>query len=358
MTIKTDLIRKRNIFPPGLLNFAGNDYLRISQHPKVRDALSEGAHKFGLGSGSSALISGFHAVHAEFEQRVAHFLKRDRALLFNSGYQANLGIFSALAGRQSKIWVDRLCHASIIDGIILSRARYQRYAHNNLSQLKNLLSLNQSSHKLIITESVFSMDGDQTNVAEIADLAKEFQALLIIDHAHGLGIIEETIQQNDAPLLIAPLGKSLGSFGAIVAGHSDLIESLIQLSRSYRYSTALPPAVVYATIAALTVLEQESWRRERLSQLINFFVHEVKNRPLILCTQTQTPIQPVLVGDNARVIWLQQQLLTKGIMVAAIRPPTVPKGTARLRVSLSCEHSETQILYLLDTLEYYLAHQN
>lgn len=350
MIIKTDLIRKRNIFPSGLLNFASNDYLGISQHPKVREAFSESAHKFGLGSGSSALISGFHTVHAELEQRIAHFLKRDRALLFNSGYQANLGIFSALTGRQSKIWVDRLCHASIIDGIILSRAKYQRYAHNNVGQLKNLLSLNQSPHKLIITESVFSMDGDQTNVAEIAALAKEFQALLIIDHAHGLGIIEETITQNDAPLLIAPLGKALGSFGAIVAGQSDLIESLIQLSRSYRYSTALPPAVVYATMTALTVLEQESWRRERLFQLIQFFVQEAKTRPYILCPKHNTPIQPIIVGDNNRVMWVQQQLLTKGIIVAAIRPPTVPRGSARLRISLSCEHTEEQILYLLNVL--------
>ena len=348
--IKPDLIRNRMVVPSGILNFASNDYLAISQHPKVRQAFSDGAQKFGLGSGSSAFISGYHAVHAELEQRFAEFLNRDRALLFNSGYQANIGTISALAGRTSEIWVDRLCHASIIDAIILSRARYQRYAHHDLQQLNTLLASSQASHKMIVSESVFSMEGDAANISELGNLARKFQALLIIDDAHGLGILEEKINQHDAPLLVAPLGKAFGSFGAIVAGQNDLIELLLQSSRSYRYSTALPPAIAYATITALTLIQQENWRRERLTELIHFFICEARKRPLTLCAKTNTPIQPIMIGDNARVIQLQQQLLAKGIMVAAIRPPTVPAGTARLRVSLSCEHTEAQILYLLDTL--------
>lgn len=357
--IKPDLIRNRTIVPTGLLNFTSNDYLAISQHPKIRQAFSDGAQKFGLGSGSSALISGYHAVHAELEQRFAEFLNRDRALLFNSGYHANIGTLSALAGRKSQIWVDRLCHASIIDAIILSRAQYQRYAHNNLNQLRTWLKMSKARHKMIVTESVFSMEGDQSSISELAHLAQEFQALLIIDDAHGLGILAENINQHDVPLLVAPLGKAFGSFGAIVAGQSHLIETLLQFSRSYRYSTALPPAIAYATITALKLIQQESWRRERLSQLIQFFVQEVLKRQYMLCTKNNTPIQLIMIGDNAGVIRLQQQLLAKGIMVAAIRPPTVPSGTARLRISLSCEHTEAQILYLLDTLmEHCCVHQN
>lgn len=348
--IKPELIRNRIVVSDGLLNFASNDYLGISRHPKIRRAFSKAAKKFGLGSGSSALISGYHAVHAELEQRFAEFLNRDRALLFNSGYHANIGALTALAGRSSHIWVDRLCHASIIDAIILSRAQYQRYTHHNLNQLNILLKISQAKHKLIVTESVFSMDGDISKIAELGHLARESQALLIIDDAHGLGILEEKIHQHDAPLLVAPLGKAFGSFGAMVAGESDLIETLLQFSRTYRYSTALPPAIAYATLAALTLIQQENWRRERLAQLIHFFVGEAQKRQLVLCAKSNTPIQPILIGDNTRTVQLQQKLLAKGILVAAIRPPTVPAGTARLRISLSCEHSEAQILYLLNTL--------
>lgn len=344
---------------PGLINFCSNDYLGIRQHPRILQAFSAGASKYGLGSGSSALIGGYYPVHAELEERFAKFFQRDSAILFNSGYHANIGVITALANRNRRIFVDRFCHASILDAIVLSRAKYRRYAHNNTENLCHFLAKESCQHSLIISESIFSMEGDLAPVAELANIAKKYQSTLIIDDAHGVGVLghygkgiceQAGLSQEQVPVLVAPLGKAFGGLGAIVAGSSELIDSLVQFSRTYRYTTALPPAIAYAVLQALQIVATEIWRRERLNELIAFFCREAGQRELPLLSSSQTPIQAILIGDNERVMTIKNQLHSAGIAVAAIRPPTVPVNTARLRISLSCEHTEKQILRLLDLL--------
>lgn len=360
---KNSLYRERVISPAnGLINFCSNDYLGVSRHPLVLQAFSDGAKKYGLGSGSSALVCGYHREHAELEEQFAAFLRRDRAILFNSGYHANIGVITALANRHWRIFMDRLNHASIVDAVLLSRAKFRRYAHNDTSDLRRHLSQQQNQPSMIITEGVFSMEGDVAPVVELAAIAEKSRSILMIDDAHGIGVLGRSgggiceyasLRQIQAPVLIAPLGKAFGSLGAIVAGSGELIESLVQFSRTYRYTTALPPAVACATLQALKIIIEESWRRNRLNELIAFFINQASKRNLPGVSKNPTPIQTLLVGDNRQVIELQKKLSDQGVAVAAIRPPTVPVNTARLRISLSCEHTETQILQLLDLLAEY-----
>lgn len=354
------LYRERHIVDssPGLVNFSSNDYLGLRQDPRVVQAFIAGAQKYGLGSGASALVDGYSFAQAELEECFADFLQREKALLFNSGYHANLGVITALVGRNQQVLVDRLAHASIMDAIILSRAEYYRYAHLNTEDLYQHLSQSTSSQTMIISESIFSMEGDVAPVKPLADMAKKFNALLMIDDAHGIGILGENgggiceregLSQNEVPLLMAPLGKAFGSCGAIVAGSTELIDTFLQFSRTYCFTTALPPAIAFATLQSLKIVREETWRRQRLQELAEFFIREALRRDLIHRSRAPTPIQTIVI-KNQSVLDLKNYLKNHGFLVAAIRPPTVPPGTSRLRISLSCQHNEKHILQLLDLL--------
>jgi 8-amino-7-oxononanoate synthase len=341
-----------------LINFTHNDYLGLSTHPAVKKSFMQAANDFGLGSSASPTLSGYYNAHRELEDNMAAFLQRDRAMLFNSGFNANLGVIAALANRHSTIYADKFCHASILAGIQLSRARHIRFNHNDVQHAESLQD-KQTSANLLITESVFSMSGVISPLPELATLAKKYQASLLIDDAHGIGVLGPEgrgvceyfqLTQKDVPCLITPLGKALGSMGAIVSGSSELIEYLIQFAKSYRYSTALPPAIAAATNTALKILQQETWRREKLQTLIHFFDCAAKARHLPLLSHTPTPIKSILIGENALAIRLQARLQEKGFLIASIRPPTVPEASARIRISLNCLLTENNILQLLDCL--------
>ncbi|OGO95740.1 MAG: 8-amino-7-oxononanoate synthase [Coxiella sp. RIFCSPHIGHO2_12_FULL_44_14] len=338
------------------VSFSSNDYLGLAEHPEVVRALQQGAERYGVGSSASAMISGYTRAHEILERAFATFFERERALLFSSGYLANLGVLSVLADRQDTIFMDRLAHASLIDAAQLSRAKWYRYAHLNYADLSAQMCKHAKNHSVIVSDGVFSMDGDWADVRMLATLARQYQATLIIDDAHGVGVLGKTgrgvvehfaLQQKDVPILIVPLGKALGGMGAIVAGSTDLIEGVEQLARTYRYDTALSPAIANALLVSLQVMQQEDWRREKLNALISVFQQKVKERELPFLFSS-TPIQILVVGDEQKTLMIHDFLLTKGCFVSAIRPPTVPLGSSRLRITLHCEHTEQQIDYLLN----------
>ena len=341
-----------------LLNFCGNDYLGLANHPSVVQALVRGASDYGAGAGAAHLVCGHGRAHHELEEALADFVCRDRALLFSTGYMANLGVVAALCGQGDRVFEDRLNHASLIDGARLSGARLQRYRHAKPAQLKGWMERAGEATALIASDGVFSMDGDLAPVPELATVARARAAWLMIDDAHGLGVLgasgggvleQAGLTQDDVPILVGTLGKAFGTFGAFVAGSRELIEYLIQRARTYIYTTALPPAVAVATQAALEVAREETWRRERLRQLISRFRQGARQLGLGLL-DSATPIQPILVGDNRAAMNASAGLESRGFLVAAIRPPTVPVGTARLRVTLTAAHTETQVDRLLEAL--------
>lgn|SRR3990167_133054 len=341
-----------------LINFSSNDYLGLSTHPFIKDAFIEGVRNYGFGSGSSAMISGYFEPQRKLEDKFAEYLGRDRAILFNSGYHANLGVIQAIANRHSSILSDRLCHASIMDGIQLSRAKHVRYQHCDVNHVNHLIKKN-SSINLIITESVFSMEGDIAPIAQLAKIAQENHALLMVDDAHGIGVIGNSakgicdytdITSNDIDCLITPLGKAVGSIGALVSGNEELMEIILQFARTYTYTTALPPAVVVAILASFEIMQAENWRRDKLQSIIKFFIKHAEQRNILLNSKNLTPIKTIIIGDNQKVIMLQNKLISHGFFVAGIRSPTVPAGTARIRISLNCNHHESDIERLLDLL--------
>lgn len=342
-----------------LVNFSSNDYLGIATHPAIKKAFIKGVERYGFGSGGSALVSGFYRPHRALEEKFAEFLQRDDAVLFNSGYHANLGVISAVANRHSAIFLDKLCHASIIDGVHLSRAHYFRYAHQDLNHLCRLADESEANNKFLITESVFSMEGNISPIDQIAILAKTKQMKLLVDDAHGIGVLGAAgrgicdyyqLNQDSVPYLIAPLGKAFASYGAVVAGSRDFIEHLLQFAKTYRYSTALPPAIASASMAALDVIQHENWRRSKLNELTRYFIKQAKERNLCLSSEAITPIKAILIGANLAALKIHQALLEKGFFISCIRPPTVPVGTARIRISLNCLHTEQNITQLLDLI--------
>lgn len=342
-----------------LLNFCSNDYLGLANHPKLIEAFTAAANDYGVGSGAAHLIAGHSEHHHALEEELAEFTGRPRVLLFSTGYMANLGVVSALFGQGDAVFEDRLNHASLLDAGLLSRARLQRYQHNNADDLSGKISNNKSTNKLIVTDGVFSMDGDQAPLDQLSTVARQHQAWLMVDDAHGLGVTGATgrgslehfqLGIEEVPILMGTFGKALGTFGAFIAGSEVLIETLIQKARSYIYTTAMPPAVAAATRVALRLVDEEAWRREHLNSLIQRFKTGATQLGLPLM-ESASAIQPLLVGDTAQAVTLSNQLQAEGILIGAIRPPTVPEGTARLRVTLSAEHSEAQVDRLLDTLQ-------
>jgi 8-amino-7-oxononanoate synthase len=369
------------------LSFCSNDYLGLANHPEVISAFKTVAYEFGVGSTASHLVCGHSRYHHELEEAFAAWLNRPRALLFSTGYMANIGVLNALLSEGDQVFEDKLNHASLLDGGLSSGAKFQRFLHNDVKSLEQKLSSTVSSswrkpgshlaseqdsglhqndgrsRKLIAVDGVFSMDGDLAPLPELSEIAQKNNAWLMSDDAHAIGVLGKTgagcaehfnLDVQQLPIVMATLGKGLGTFGAIVAGSDALIETLIQFSRTYIYTTALPPAVAAATLASVKLAQTETWRREKLHTLIARFRAGAAQLGLPLM-QSETPIQPILIGDSAEALRISSALAQRGIWISAIRPPTVPNGTARLRITFSAAHTDEQIDYLLENLSAVMA---
>ncbi|MCC5812312.1 MAG: 8-amino-7-oxononanoate synthase [Ectothiorhodospiraceae bacterium] len=341
-----------------LLVFCSNDYLGLSGHPAIREAFRQGVDTYGVGSGAAHLITGHRPVHDVLEQELATWLGRDRSLLFSTGYMANVGTIASLMMPEDLVLQDRLNHASLLDGGWLCRAPFERYPHGDLETLGEQLQ-RPARRKLVVTDGLFSMDGDIAPLPELAALCAGHGAALMVDDAHGIGVMgpggrgsvaAAGLSQEQVPLLVGTLGKAFGTFGAFVAGPEAWIEWLLQRARTFVFTTAPPPAVASATLASLRLVQAEDWRRRHLEALVAQFRHGALSLGLQLMP-SQTPIQPIILGDAARAVDASQALERRGFLVTAIRPPTVPQGSARLRVTLCAEHDETQVDRLLSALE-------
>lgn len=345
------------------LSFCSNDYLGLANDPRVVAALKAGADRWGVGSGASHLISGHAGPHHELEEALAEFTGRPRALLFSSGYMANLGVIQALVGAGDQVLQDALNHASLLDGGLLSRARFQRYRHGDSVDLARRLAKIEKGLPLVVTDGVFSMDGDLAPLPELVAAARQYDAPLMVDDAHGVGVLGSEgagtvtyfgLSHTDVPVLMGTLGKAFGTYGAFIAGSETLIEALIQFARTYIFTTALPPAVASASLVSLELVRTEYWRRERLLELIQRFRRGAEQLGLALLPSS-TPIQCVLLGDEARVMAVGKALRERGLLVGTIRPPTVPVGTARLRITLCAGHTGADVDTLLQGLSDVLA---
>ena len=341
-----------------VISFCSNDYLGLANHPSVVKAFQDTANIFGVGSGAAHLINGHTRNHHELEEALAEFTGRERSLLFSTGYMANLGLIQALVGPGDTVLADKLNHASLTDGALLSRARLHRYPHGDMNLLLKRLKEAEAGEKLIVTDAVFSMDGDFAPLPELAKLAQEYDAWLMADDAHGLGVLGKTgagslehygLNATEVPILMGTLGKAFGTAGAFIAGSEELIEHLIQSARTYIYTTAMPAALAAATLVSLKIIVTEPERRNCLHELVGYFQQKARQFDLKLLP-SNTPIQGIMLGDNLKALTVSERLFEQGFMVTAIRPPTVPAGTARLRITLSASHSEAQIDALIRSL--------
>jgi 8-amino-7-oxononanoate synthase len=341
-----------------LLAFNSNDYLGFANHPELKKAFISGVEKWGVGSGSAHLVTGHTAAHHQLEDELAAFTGRQRALLFSSGYMANLAMVTALADKNDHVFEDRLNHASLIDAGNLAAAKMHRYQHADVDSLQRMLRRVEKGNRMIVTDGVFSMDGDIAPLLELSELAQTDDALLAVDDAHGFGVLGDTgagsieragLSTQQVPVLMGTLGKAIGCAGAFIAADEIIIETLIQKARSYIYTTAQPAAIACATSAALKLLDSESWRRVHLAELVARFKQGALQLGLSLM-ESSTAIQPLLAGSSRQAVAWAEQLRQQGILVTAIRPPTVPKDTARLRITFSAAHTEQQVDRLLDAL--------
>lgn len=342
-----------------LLNFCSNDYLGLAADPRLAESLGRATRRWGVGAGASHLVCGHTAAHHELEEALAAFTGRPRALLFGSGYAANMGALGALLGRRDRVFQDRLNHASLLDGGWLSGAAFHWYAHVDMADLGDQLAADDvRGETLVASDGVFSMDGDCCPLDELVALTTRHDALLLIDEAHSLGVQgrggrglvdAECYSTSDVPVLMGTLGKAFGTAGAFVAGEEELIELLIQRARHYIYTTAQPAAVAAATLTSLQLVEIEEWRRERLRALVARF-HQGLAELALPVPETTLPIQPVMVGEPGRALALSAALEVAGLLVTAIRPPTVPAGTSRLRVTFTAAHEMADVDRLIESL--------
>ena len=361
-----NLRRRRTPAEDGRVNFCSNDYLGLARDPAVAAAMAEAAQRYGAGSGASHLVSGHGAEHEALERELADFTRRARAVVFSTGYMANLGVLAALADKRDLLLADALNHASLIDAVRLVRSpRNLWYPHADAAAARALLDAHapataaEGGGAFLVTDGVFSMDGDLAPLPALAAAARAHEAWLVVDDAHGIGVVGADgggccehfgLAAQAVPVLIGTFGKALGTFGAFVAGDEDVIELLIQRARSYIYTTALPPAVAAATRRALRIVREQAWRREALQARIAQFREGAARRGLAVMPST-TPIQPLVLGDEATALAASSRLAEAGYRVTAIRPPTVPAGTARLRITLSAAHTPQQVEGLLVALE-------
>ncbi|HTU65914.1 MAG TPA: 8-amino-7-oxononanoate synthase [Steroidobacteraceae bacterium] len=359
-----NLKRTRRVMPRhDLVDFCSNDYLGLKNHLDVVRAFTAAAEKYGVGSGASHLVTGHGIEHEALEAELAAFTGRERALVFSTGYMANLGVIGALADQKSLIVADKLNHASLIDGCRLAGGTVKRFRHGDAAHAREQFGAGEpGSTRLLVTDGVFSMDGDVAPLPELVRLANGANAWLIVDDAHAFGVVGATgrgttehfrLSAHDVPVVIGTFGKAFGTFGAFVAGDADLIEYLVQKARPYIYTTALPPAVAAATRAALALSDRESWRREKVLAHARRFRTAMIERgfaKMLPITDVITPIQPLILGEEERALSVSRALEAKGLLIAAIRPPTVPAGTARLRITFSAAHEESHISRLIDAV--------
>jgi 8-amino-7-oxononanoate synthase len=337
--------------------FCSNDYLGLASDPRLSEAAREGAARYGVGAGASHLILGHTSAHHALEAALAAFVGRPRALLFSAGYMANLGVVTALVGRGDAVFADRLNHASLNDAALLSRAALKRYPHGSVQQLERLLAASRARRKLVVTDSVFSMDGDIAPLPALAALCERYDAWLLVDDAHGFGVLgaggrgalSHSAVTSPRVITMATLGKAAGVFGAFVAAEDEVVETLLQRARTYIYTTATPPMLAHALLASLALLEREEWRRERLHELIALVKSGLRHGRWRLL-ESDTAIQPLVIGENREAVAVSEKLARAGLLVPAIRPPTVPDGTARLRISLSAAHEPGDVQRLVATL--------
>lgn len=349
-----------------MLAFCSNDYLGLAAHPKIVAALQEGANLYGVGSGASHLISGHSRAHAILEERLAEFVSPHlvdaRALYFCTGYMANLAVLAGLAavsGKETELFSESLNHASLIDGAKLSRAKLQVYPHGDLASLRNMLQASTAATKIVVSDSVFSMDGNLAPVPELLALCEEFHAWLVIDDAHGFGalgangrgVLEHFNLRSPNLVYMGTLGKSAGVGGAFVAAHKDVIEWLVNKARPYIYTTAAPPALAHALLTSLEIIQGEEGRTRRahLQTLITQLRRDLKLKRWTLMP-SDTAVQPIVIGDNAESLQAAARLYEQSFWVPAIRPPTVPVGTARLRITLSAAHTSEDLALLIDAV--------
>ncbi len=348
------------------LAFASNDYLGLANDPRLVDAAKTAIDRYGVGAGASHMVSGHMAPHHELEIALAQFMDLDAALYFGSGYAANLGILTSLAARGDNIFADKLNHACLNDGALLSNANFHRYLHGDLNKLHSLLAAHANNasnsgssgaHNVVVTDAVFSMDGDLADLPSILKLVEEFDALLVIDDAHGFGVLGQTGRgslqhfglKSDRIVYMATLGKAAGGYGAFVAGNPDVIEWILQTARTYLFSTATPPMIAAALLESLKIIDEDQARRAHLHDLIAVFTASLKLKNCAL-KFSETAIQAIIIGENNRALFFADELKKRGIWVPAIRPPTIPRGTARLRVSLNAGHTEADVMQLVVAL--------
>ncbi len=342
------------------LSFASNDYLSLANDKRIISSAKKALDKHGYSTSSSALISGYSKSHFALEEELSSFLGQEKTLLFSTGYQANLGVIKSLVNRGGYIFADNLNHASLIDGSILSRANFKRYKHKDIDNLEELLEKTKSlENKLIISDSLFSMDGDFANLKKLKSKLNKHKATMLIDEAHSLGIfgkggsgllVESALNNKDDIFLTGTFGKSIGTFGAFFSGKKDVVDFVMQNSRGYIYSTSLPINTVEATRKSLKIIKKEDWRREKLFSLINYFKCNIKNLNLS-AINSDSQIQALMVGSSKDALFISNELMKAGIYIPAIRPPTVEEGKSRLRISLTVDHSEKDISYLLNILD-------
>jgi 8-amino-7-oxononanoate synthase len=344
------------------LSFASNDYLGLAAHPGLIEAFRAAAVTQGVGAGASHLLYGHSAAHDTLESALAAFVGLPRTLLFSTGYMANLGVITALCGRNDALFADKLNHASLNDAMVLSRARFTRYPHGDLDALARALRDSGARRKFVVTDAVFSMDGDIAPIPRLVELCDEYDASLIVDDAHGFGVLgphgEGTLAhcgvRSDRVIYMGTLGKAAGVYGAFIAGSHVLVDYLVNRARTYIYTTATPPALASTLLASLRVIREDDWRRQRLAALIETLRDGLGDRAQRLLPST-TAIQPLVLGDAGRAMAVSQAMRQRGFIVPAVRPPTVPRGTARLRISLSAAHGVDDVRSLASALGELLA---
>ena len=340
------------------LNFCSNNYLGLADDPRLKEAAVASIHREGVGAGASRLVCGHTRAHQRLEEEIARFKGAQRCLLFSSGYTANVGIISSLFGPEDRVFCDRLNHASIIDGILLSRVPFKRYAHGDMEALERLLQSGGGKKRAIITDSVFSMDGDLAPLPEIVRLARKYACWVMIDEAHALGVMGKTGKglaehfgvETKIDIQMGTLSKAAGCLGGYVCGSQALISFLIQKARSFIYTTALPPSVAASAQRAIAIMEEDPRRREQLWENTRYLQSGLRDRGFDTM-QSQTPIIPVLLKESGLAVAFSRRLLQEGIWISAIRPPTVPQGTARLRLTVMATHTQEDIDELLGKME-------
>ena len=334
------------------LNFSSNDYLGLNKHPEINKALVEGVEKFGLCASASSLVTGYNYAHQALEEAVCQWLNKPRCLLFASGFAANTGIIQALAQQNVAFYLDKLSHASLIDAVVQHKSAYKRFAHNNYTQLSQLLERSPQQDKLIVSEGIFSMDGDGADITKLNKLAEKHYAKTYIDDAHSIGVIGDSGQgsafYNESDITMATFGKAVATSGAFVTCDEEMHQFLVNFSRHYIYSTAMSPAVAWATIKSINVIQKESWRRERIAQLSALFSTTLNSAVTLI--PTSSSIHAIVIGDTEKTLQAANQLKEKGIWLTPIRPPTVAPNSSRLRVTICSNHKEQDIKYLAESI--------